>query len=565
MFDLAQFSEYAAFYQFSILLFLVAGLGFVAYFLKQPLILAYIAVGLAAGPSGLNLHHLGESIELFAELGIAVLLFIVGLKLDIKLIKSLGKMALIVGSIQMALTAGFGYLIAHLLGFAFIESLFIALALAFSSTIIIVKMLSDKKEIDSLHGRIALGVLIVQDFVVVLSMMVLATLGNTSGPGMSALISQIIYAAVFGTGLIIFMILFMKFAAFEVLKRAARAPELLLCFSLAWAVLFAALCSYAGLSKELGGLLAGISLASTPFREAIITRLGSVRDFLLLFFFILLGSKLQLSQFGAQFISATIFSVFVLLFKPAIIMLATKFLGYRKRTGFFAGLSLAQISEFSLILAAMGLSAGFISGEILSLITLIGLMTIAISAYLLSVSHQLYTAIEPLLGWFEKEQEYFEEDKSDQSFCKPAYDVILFGMGRYGRVIAQNLRKQNKTILVVDFNPDSLKIAHKNGFDAIYGDVTDSDFYHNLPLKNAKWVVSAVPQQRIGAMQEDPKHLLLKNLKSHNFEGHIAVATDREGSVESLSDMGASLVFLPFHDAAERAANMIRRWEEAQA
>jgi len=381
---------------------MAAGIGLLGLLLRQPLIVSFIAVGLLAGPSVLDVVRSDAEIELLSNLGIAVLLFLVGIKLDVKLIRSLGRIALLTGLGQVLFTSVFGYLIGLALGLGQVTSLYVAVALTFSSTIIIVKLLSDKREIDSLHGQIALGFLIVQDLVVVLAMIVLSAIGigaaEEGGHG-SGRLPLVLFS---GLAMVAFVVLFVRYLANPLTARLARAPELLVLFAIAMAAMFAAAGELVGLGKEVGGLLAGVSLASSPYRETIAARLAPLRDFLLLFFFISLGSTLDLSLLGAHIGGAVVFSVFVLVGNPLIVLAIMGAMGYRKRTGFLAGLTVAQISEFSLIFVAMGVSLGHLGEETLGLVTMVGLVTIAASTYMITYSHQLYALFEPALRLFER-------------------------------------------------------------------------------------------------------------------------------------------------------------------
>ncbi|MEQ9042187.1 MAG: cation:proton antiporter, partial [Alphaproteobacteria bacterium] len=340
------------FYEVAALLVLAAGVGFVGLLLRQPLIVSFIAVGMLAGPSVLGIAQSDEQIDLLAELGIAVLLFLVGLKLDFKLVRTLGPVALLTGLGQVLFTTVFGFLIALALGLDSLTAVYVAIALTFSSTIIIVKLLSDKREIDSLHGRIALGFLIVQDVVVVIAMIALSAIGVGSAAQGDGAFVEVLRVLAYGLAMLGLVMLFIRFIADPLVERLSRAPELLVSFAIGWAALLAAVGHYLGFGKELGGLLAGVSLASTPFREAIAARLASLRDFLLLFFFIALGASLDLSVLGASVTPAIVLSLFVLIGNPLIVLAIMGALGYRKRTGFLAGLTVAQISEFSLIFMA---------------------------------------------------------------------------------------------------------------------------------------------------------------------------------------------------------------------
>lgn len=544
------------FYELTALLVLAATVGFLGLILRQPMIVSFIAVGVLSGPSALGVVQSHESIKLLAELGVALLLFLVGLKLDLKLIRTLGTVALATGVGQVLFTSILGFVIGVALGLDLLASLYVAVALTFSSTIIIVKLLSDKKEVDSLHGRIAIGFLIVQDLVVVLAMMVLSAFGI--GARADGAWLQISTLLIYGVGIFGFIGLFIRYLASPLMNRIAHSPELLITFAIGWAALLAALGSHFGFSKELGGLLAGVSLASTQYREAIVARLSSLRDFLLLFFFIALGAQLDLSLLGAQIVPALIFSPFVLIGNPLIVMVIMGAMGFRKRTGFLAGLTVAQISEFSLIFMAMGMALGHVGAESLGLVTLVGLITIALSVYMITYSHKLYRWLEPLLGIFERRVPTLEEAIDQQDMGNKKYDVILFGLGRYGAAIAEQLHKDNVRLLAIDFNPDEVQRWRASGYDAMYGDACDHEFIDVLPLDAVKWVISAMPQHDLGLTHEDPRMVLIDGLKRGKYTGKIGVSTHSTRETEALRSKGADLVFLPFHDAANRAVERMR-------
>ncbi len=541
------------FYEIAALLVLSAGVGFVGLMLRQPLIVSFIAVGIIAGPSALDIAHSDAQIDLLAELGIALLLFLVGLKLDLNLVRTLGPVALMTGLGQVAFTTIFGFLIALGLGFDPLASLYIAVALTFSSTIIIVKLLSDKREIDSLHGRIALGFLIVQDLVVVLAMIVLSAIG--AGSGGDAALQDILRVFGYGAVMLVAVLVFIRFIANPLVERLSRAPELLVSFAIGWAALLAALGHYLGFGKELGGLLAGVSLASTPFREAIAARLASLRDFLLLFFFIALGASLDLSVLGASVGAAIIFSLFVLIGNPLIVLSIMGALGYRKRTGFLAGLTVAQISEFSLIFMAMGASLGHVESDAMGLVTLVGLITIAASTYMITYSHELYGLVEPALGPFERQSAGKEEDAWTPH--AEQYDVLIFGLGRYGLAIASELKNDGVRVLGVDFDPVAVSYARRAGHEAVFGDATDPEFLAHLPLTRTGWAISTLPQHETGVTHDDTRRSLLRGLRDLSFGGRVAVAAHSNDAAESMRALGADLVLMPYRDAASEAASLV--------
>jgi Kef-type K+ transport system membrane component KefB len=550
------------FYELTALLMLASIAGFIGLWLRQPMIVSFIAVGVLAGPSALGVIESHENIALLAELGIAVLLFLVGLKLDLKLVRTLGAVSLATGVGQVLFTSVFGLVIGLAMGFSLITSLYVAVALTFSSTIIIIKLLSDKHEVDDLHGRIALGFLIVQDIIVVLAMIVLSAIGvGADVSAENSVVLQIALVLFYGLIMLIFVGLFTRYAATPIMTRIAYSSELMIIFALGWAALLASLGDHFGFSKELGGLLAGVSLASTPFREAIVARLSSLRDFLLLFFFIALGSQLDLSMLGDQLGPALIFSLFVLIGNPLIVLIILGYMGYRKRTSFLAGLTVAQISEFSLIFMAMGLTIGHVSAESLGLVTLVGLITIALSVYMITYSQVLYRWLEPVLGIFERKTPYREEDIERQRITKTSYDVILFGLGRYGNAMIQHLSEENFKVLAVDYNPDTVRRWRKLGYDTIYGDAFDHEFIAGLPLNRVKWVITAMPQHDVGITHEDPRLALIEGLKQQGYKGKIAVSTNHPHEATTLEAKGADLIILPFHDAADLTIKRIKAIE----
>jgi Kef-type K+ transport system membrane component KefB len=540
---------------------LAAGVGLVGLALRQPLIVSFIAVGILAGPSVLGIARSPEHIQLLAELGVAVLLFLVGLKLDLKLIRTLGPVALTTGLGQVIFTSVIGFVICLGLGLDPLTSLYVAIALTFSSTIIIVKLLSDKREIDSLHGQIALGFLIVQDLVVVIAMVVLSAFGI--GATADAPLLEVATTLVSGVTLLVVVGLFIRYLADPLVRRVAKAPELLVCFVIGWAALLAALGDYLGLGKELGGLLAGVSLASTQFRESIATRMTSLRDFLVLFFFIGLGARLDLALLDQELVAAVLLSLFVLIGNPLIVLIIMGAMGYRKRTGLLAGLTVAQISEFSLIFMAMGLSIGHVDEQALGLVTLVGLITIALCTYMITYSHQLYGWLEPLLGAFERKVPY-REDRDAQVGKWQQFDVLLFGLGRYGTAIARRLKRHGLKALGIDFNPEVIRSWREPDLPVIYGDATDPEFIGSLPLGGAQWAVSAVPEHQTGVTHVDPRISLIQALRFHGFAGRIAVAAQRAADVDRLREAGAGLVLLPFQDAADRAVDLMLGGEPAE-
>ena len=527
------------FFEFAAILIISALVGLVGRFMRQPLIVAFIGVGILVGPWGLDLLKSLDKVHLLADLGIAILLFAIGLKLDLTLIKSTGKVALLTGMGQVLFTSFFGYLIALAFGFSSLIALYVAVALTFSSTIIIVKLLSDKKEIDSLHGQISIGFLIVQDIVVVLVMIFLSALGveEISNP-----VFDISLVVLKGLAMLAVVGLLMRYVLPGVVKAMVHSQELLILFSISWALILAAVGDYLGFSKEVGAFLAGISLASTDYREIISSKMTTLRDFLLLFFFINLGAGLDLSLIGEQIKPAVVFSLFVLVGNPLIVLVIMGLMGYRKRTSFLAGLAVAQISEFSLILATMGLQLGHIDDETMGLITLVGLITIGLSTYMILYSHQIFEFLAPVLGIFERNDPHRERQRKHLE--KVQYDVIIVGLGRYGNNIAKSLERIGRKVMGVDFDPSAVERWKNKGRTAQLGDAEDPDLPEILPMKNVRLIISTLSDYEINLH-------LLKILKHHKFEGRIALTQHHADHAQKLVDAGADMILFPFVDAVE--------------
>ncbi|WFM72793.1 cation:proton antiporter family protein [Halomonas sp. CKK8] len=533
----------SVFAQIGVVLGLAVLGGALAQLLRQPLIVAFIGVGILLGPSGFSLVEQRTEIELFARLGIALLLFVVGLKLDLHIIRTVGPVALASGLGQVVFTSAMGYLIALWLGMSPVTALYVAVALTFSSTIIIVKLLSDKREVDSLHGRIAVGFLIVQDIVVVLVMIGLTAYGQAGGDVNMAW--EALRVLLTGAAMLAGLALLMRYVLPRLLHRLAHSSELLMLFAIAWAVIGALGGEALGFSKEVGAFLAGVSIASTPYREQVASRLVSLRDFLLLFFFIELGATLDLGMLGAQLGASLILSFFVLIGNPLIVMAIMGYMGYRKRTGFLAGLTVAQISEFSLILAAMGLALGHLQEETVGLVTLVGLITISVSTYMILYSHVLYERLAPHLSLFERRVPHRELD--DPEDANNEVDVLLIGLGRYGAALAADLRGRGCRLLAVDFDPTTVQRHVRDRYRVCYGDAEDPEFLATLPLQQACWVVSTLRDPAIN-------RTLLHGLRHQGFPGKVAVAVSQPREAQRFEQEGVDLVLVPYADAAREAA-----------
>ncbi len=540
------------FFEFATVLMVAAVVGTIGSLLKQPLIISFIVVGILVGPSGIGLIEEGPELQLLAEIGIALLLFVVGLKLDLHNIRTMGPVALAVGMGQVIFTSLFGFLIALALGYSPLPAFYVALALAISSTIIIIKLLTDKRELDSLHGRITVGVLIVQDIVVVAAMIVITALGAVGEAEEASAAMQLLVVGLRATGLLVGIGALMRWVIPPLMDFLSRSQELLVLFSVAWAVFLAVVSHQLGLSSEIGAFLAGVALASTPYREAIAARLVSLRDFMLLFFFIDLGAGLEPNLLRAQASHAVIFAAFILIGNPLIVMTIMGIMGYRSRTGFLTGTAMAQISEFSLIIATMGYTVGHITTETLGLITLVGLVTIGLSTYLIVYAAHIHERLSGLMALFERKQPFREltEDDIPIEDEEDGVDVIVMGLGRFGGAIENCLHLRQRSVLGVDFDPDVLAHWRDQDLPVIYGDLSDPELLHHLPLSHTRAVVCAVRGL-------DTNLTLLRLLQEHHYDGRIALTAQTPAEADELREAGADLLLEPFAYAAEHAAERV--------
>lgn len=538
------------FVQTALVLVLAALVGYLGSKLRQPLIVSFIAVGILVGPHALDLIRDPGSLELLSEIGICVLLFIVGLKLDLGMVRTMGPVALATGLGQVLFTSLGGFALALLLGMETTASIYVAVALTFSSTIIIVKLLSDKREIDALHGRVAIGFLIVQDLAVVLAMIGLSAYG-AGAASEGGLMAE--FAAVIGLGIAFLaaVLLCMRFVLPVLLRQLARSPELLVLFAIAWAVGLAATADWLRFSKEVGAFIAGVSIASTPFRDAIGSRLVSLRDFLLLFFFIQLGSTLDLSLLGAAVLPAALFSLFVLIGNPLIVMAIMGIMGFRKRTGFLAGLTVAQISEFSLILMGLGAALGHVDKTTVGMVTLVGLITIGLSTYMILYSGPFYRLLAPFLSAFERRIPYREITSAEEGALKLArVDALVFGLGNFGGAIVRGLLRRGQKVVGVDFDPQVLRYWGEQNLPALYGDMEDPDLLEHLPLGSTRWILCTVPERQ-------STEALVHLLHAARFAGKLALTARTQADADYYERLGPDLVFRPFADAAEQAVDAL--------
>ncbi|TVP77483.1 MAG: portal protein [Gemmatimonadales bacterium] len=427
----------------------------VARLARVPAIVAYILAGLLLGPI-LGAVEVTDTVHLISEVGIALLLFLVGLELSLEKIRDVGKVAVVAGLGQVVFTAGGGIALCLLLGFDVLQSVFIATALTFSSTVVVVKLLDQKGDLESVYGRIAVGIFLVQDIVVVAALTVLSGLGRTDGTELGE-IAMSLALAFGGMGLIL---LVAAIAARWVLpptfRWISRSPESLFIWALTWCFLLVLGAELMEVSIEIGAFLAGIALAQLPYHGDLRRRVHPLMNFFIAVFFVSLGIQMEFGDAAGMWLPAVVLSLFVLIGNPFIFMLIITRMKYDEKTAFFTSVTVAQISEFSFILAALGLATGVIGEEVLSLIGVVGLVTIGISAYMILYNGPLYRVVRGLgvLKIFQAAPP--EEGGPDEADNGARDHVIVVGMNDMGRRIVELLHEAGVATVAVDTDPEKL-------------------------------------------------------------------------------------------------------------
>lgn len=507
--------------------------------LKQPLLIGYILAGIIAGPV-LGLINNAETLESFSKIGIALLLFIVGLGLNPKVIKDMGRVAIIAGVTQVFFTTVIGAIIVILFGLNLSTAIIVGISLAFSSTIVGLKLLTDKKEQTRLYGRIAIGVLLVQDILATIALLLLSMQKDGTN-----LVSGIVLIM---KGLLIVSVL--ALISNKILPRITRFmssnTEYLFLFTVAWGLGIGALFQKAGFSLEIGALIAGVSLASMPYAQEASSRLRPVRDFFIVLFFIYMGTSLKLSDVTSQLPLALLLSALVLFLNPLAILIPLGLVGHAKRNSFKVGIMMAQVSEFSLIFAILAYQLGVVGREVVSLITITALITIAISCYAIIYDDQIF-------DFLQRHFKFFESRRQDKHETKISYDIIQFGFNKGGAELIKTFKElPRKKLVVVDYDPEAIEHLENRKVHYIYGDATDIELLEELNIEDASLIVSTITHFATN-------RFLIEYVERVNKKAVIITRADTAEEAAELYGLGASYVMVPHFVGTEKLSNFISR------
>ena len=513
-----------------------AGFAFLGKLVKMPSIVAYIIAGIVLGP-GLGIVHLDHSLELISELGIALLLFLVGLELSLQKIKDLGRAAIILGGLQVSMTAAGAYVISTLMGFSVMECVFLAATVTFSSTVVVIKLLDQKGATSRLFGRIAISLFLAQDIVVIIGLTILSGLGSGSDePFEMVTLTKSLGIAFAG---MVILLLVSLFASRCVLPKpfawASRSPDTVFIWALCWCFLVVLLAHQFHLSVEIGAFLAGIAIAQLPIHEDLHRRLHPLMTFFVAVFLVTLGIQMDISVLGEVWKYALGLSLFVIIAKPLIVFIILSRLRYSEYTAFQAAISSGQVSEFAFILLGLGAGAGLIEGRVVSLGGMVGILTIAISSYLILYSDPLYGVFQKLgvLKFFKAKQEPDMEEQHSY-----AGHVIVVGMNALGREVVKQLSGRGETVLAIDTDPR--KLEGLNCAETLIGSVEYESAVEEIGLSRARLVISAL-------QIEDTNHLLAYRCRSAGVP--CAIHAFDISVVEDLLDLDTAYMFMPAFDA----------------
>ena len=521
-----------------------ATFAFVGKLIRMPTIVGYILAGVVLGPL-LKLIEIDDSLDLISELGIALLLFLVGLELSFEKIKDLGRVALILGGCQVLLTAIGGTLVAYSIGFGLIEAIFLGGTVTFSSTVVVIKLLDQKGVMNRLYARISVALFLAQDIVVIGALTVLTGFGGSEP--LTPMEMVINFSQAFG-GMALLLTLALIAARYLLPKPfawAARSPDTVFIWALCWCFLVVMLAHQFHLSVEIGAFLAGIAIAQLPIHEDLHRRLHPLMAFFIAVFLVTLGIKMDLSSFSRVWPAALGLSAFVLLIKPLIVFNILARIRFSEYTAFQTAVATGQVSEFAFILLALGATTGLIGADIVALGGLVGIITIALSSYLIIHSEALYRlfARTGVLRIFRAKQ----EDDVEALRHRKAHSIVV-GMNALGREIVQQLTQRGERVLAIDTDPN--KLEGLGTADILIGNVEYQSVVEEIGLREAKIVVSAL-------QIEDTNHMLAYRCRSAGVP--CAIHAFDVSVVDDLLDLDTTYLMMPAADGVVQQRKLMQQ------
>lgn len=542
------------FVQLALVMSLVSVLGYVVVKLKLPLVIAYLLSGVII--SIISVFDVSHSLvlEVLPEIGVAFVLFLIGMELDLRGIKTLG-VPIIVSSVgQIIVSALLGTYFATLLGFQLTESIYLGMGLAFSSTVVVIKLLLEKRDLSSLYGKLSIGILLIEDLVAIIVLMVLSVGSSALNIGLQ---NNMPFLGLLFKAFLLFGLTFVlsKYVIEKIFDSVAKSVELLFFTAITWCFVFTSLAVWAGFSVVIGAFLAGVALASSSYHLQIQSKIKPLRDFFVTLFFVYLGTQVKISDIAYAFPAIIIFTLFAIAVKPVIYALILGRFGFSKHTVFQTSLNLSQISEFSLIVLLMGVKLGVASPLALSVMASVAVLSILLSSFFISYSKKLYGLFSPLMKLFvPKSFLHSVEAKIEQDFSE---HIIIIGAHRVGGPIVKYLQKTSIPFLVMDFNPTIVKKLRDSGVNVIYGDIGDPEVLDNLALENAKLIIST-------ASDKEDNALLLQECIRRKTKATIVMRVEEVDHGKQLKELGAHYILLPEKVSGAFIVNQLKtNWPNA--
>lgn len=536
------------FIQLAIILTLSSTLGFITHKFKLPLIIAYLVGGLLiASVAIFDVRH-SEVLSFLPEIGIAFVLFLVGMELDLRQIKSFGLPILVAGLLQILITSVLGTFIAQSFNLKLIESIYLGVGLSFSSTIVVVKLLQERKDLDSLYGKLSVGILLLEDLLAVVILVSLAAqvplsfgLGLTQALPILAFMGKVLI-------LLSFALILSRYILISLFKAVSQSSELLFLTALSWCFIYISFAQMLGFSVLIGAFLAGVALANSPYHYQISGKVKPMRDFFTALFFVYLGTKVDFSLIQQTFPLILTFTAYAIFAKPIIFLLILGIFGFRRHTLFHTAVGLSQISEFSLIIILVGQNEGLVSPPTLTIIATSAVLSIIVSSVMISKSNTIYKFVSHAISVFEKKnpRQIKEEIKEELQG-----HVVVIGAHRVGGEIVRFLKRERIPQIVLDFNPHQVEIMLAQNIPVVYGDIGDPEIMDIINLAKAKLIISTSPDP------EDNK-ALLEDVRSERLNIPIIVRAETIEESLKLYKAGADFVIIPDILAGDALLDMLR-------
>ncbi len=513
--------------------------GMLARWLRLPVILGYLAGGIAVGPHGLAFVHESASISSLAQIGVVLLLFAIGLEFSLKELLKLGRVAVVGGIAQIVLTSLAGFGLGHVVGLGLTGSIFFGFIIAMSSTMVVLKLLMDRGELDTTHGRILLGILLVQDLSVVPVMVAIQAVGGTEGLG-----TALGLAFAKAVGMLAVMLVVGYWGMPWLMKRVAgqRTRELFLLTVVVVCLAAAFGTYYVGLSAAFGAFAAGLLISQSGYARQAFADILPLRDTFGALFFVSLGMLADLQFIRENLAAIGIVVLAIIAVKFLIVTAITRFFGYGHKTVLMVGTGLVQIGEFSFILALMGRNEGLFSERLYNLTIAAAIITMLLTPFIMSFNSFLYRWLSQQ-SWFARQLTSRVDPGLMVEKLELSRHAVICGYGDVGRRIAEVLEKQKFTYLVIDLDPTVVSGLRNRGIPVIYGDASNPEILAHAGLEKARVLLCTIPDY-VAA------ELTARNALKINPKLDIVARVHRDSDVELLKGIGVTEIVLPFFEGS---------------